>query len=91
MSGPSVRCPACGHPLFTVDEPAWFAGSRRDAPTAPNAPLLLGISKAAELLGLSRSTLYQLVGTGRVRVIRIGRSVRIPRQELERLANEGLD
>ena len=23
MPGPAVRCPSCGHALFTVDEPAW--------------------------------------------------------------------
>ena len=89
---PAVRCPACGHALFTVDGPAW---PLQDAvPTsgrsrAADGPLLLSVSRAAELLGISRSSLYQLVAVGRVPVVRLGRTVRIARPELDRLAGGG--
>ena len=91
MPGHAVRCPACGHALFVVDagappvfQPAPATPARNDL-----GPLVLRVTEAAALLGLSRSTLYQLIGSGRVRVVRLGRTVRIPRQELERLAGGG--
>jgi excisionase family DNA binding protein len=84
MPGPAVRCPACGHALFTVDEPAWpprAAPPGPAAPPAPEGPLLLTVTRAAALLGVSRSTLYQLVAAGRVPVVRLGRAVRVPRRD----------
>ena len=44
------------------------------------------MTRAAEVLGVSRSTLYQLVAAGRVPVVRLGRAVRVSRRGLERLA-----
>lgn len=61
MNGPAVCCPACGHALFTVDEPAW------------------------PVLAISRSSLYQLMSAGAVQTVRLARTVRIPRREVERL------
>lgn len=46
--------------------------------------LLLTISEAAELLSLSRATLYRALARGDVRAVHVGRSVRISRTELER-------
>lgn len=90
MPGPAICCPACGYALFTVDEPAspGRVPARRPAAHAASAgPLLLSVTRAAELPGISRSTLYQLVATGRVEVVRLGPTLRIPRRELERLAS----
>lgn len=39
---------------------------------------LLTIPEAAQVLGIGRSTLYELIGTGRVEVVHIGRAVRVP-------------
>lgn len=47
--------------------------------------LLLRVREAAELLGVSRSHLYELIQAGRVPVVRLGASVRVPRVWLERL------
>ena len=47
-------------------------------------PLLLKATEAAKLLGLGRSKVFAMVAAGELPVIRIGRSVRIPRQALER-------
>ncbi|MDP2859297.1 MAG: helix-turn-helix domain-containing protein [Bacillota bacterium] len=44
--------------------------------------LLLTVSEAAEQLNVSRSHLYGLVQQGMVPTIRLGRSVRIPREWL---------
>ena len=47
-------------------------------------PLLLKASEAGKLLGLGRSKVFAMVAAGELPVVRIGRSVRIPRQALER-------
>ena len=46
-------------------------------------PLLVSVEEAAGLLGIGRTTLYELIRHGEVRPIRIGRCVRIPQRELE--------
>lgn len=40
--------------------------------------LLLTVVEAARLLGIGRSTLYELMGTGDIETVHIGRAVRIP-------------
>jgi excisionase family DNA binding protein len=43
---------------------------------------------AAAAIGLSRSTLYRLIRTGQIRVVRPGREVRVSRRALERYVSE---
>lgn len=45
-------------------------------------PALLKIDEAAQFLSLGRSTLYQLIASGQLPVVRIGRSVRLSREAL---------
>lgn len=45
--------------------------------------LMLTISETAEVLGIGRSKMFELLGSGRLPVVRIGKAVRIPRRELE--------
>jgi len=45
-------------------------------------PLLLTVKESAKRLSLARSTLYQLVLTGEIASIKIGRSRRIPLEAL---------
>ena len=53
---------------------------------------MLKVTEAANLLRIGRSTLYVLMQTGRLPVVRIGRAVRIPtravREYAERLEAE---
>lgn len=44
----------------------------------------LKVPEVAEMLRLARNTVYQLVGEGEIPSVRIGRSVRVSRKELER-------
>jgi excisionase family DNA binding protein len=49
----------------------------------PRAPLLVTIPQAAELLAVSRSTVYQLIWDDELAPIRIGRSVRLAIDDLQ--------
>jgi len=46
-------------------------------------PLLLRITEVATMLGLGRTKVCALVRTGELPVVRIGRSVRVPRDALQ--------
>ena len=47
-----------------------------------NLPLLLTVRDLASLLRIGRNAAYQLVKDGDIQSIRIGRSIRIPRNAL---------
>jgi excisionase family DNA binding protein len=42
------------------------------------------VDEAAQLLSLGRSTLYAMAAAGTIPTVRVGRSLRIPREELNR-------
>lgn len=46
-------------------------------------PMLMRVSEVAHELQLARSFVYELIQSGQLPVVRIGRSVRVPRAELE--------
>ena len=52
--------------------------------------LLLRIEEAACRLGISRSTAYQLVATGQLPVVKIGRATRVPAAALRLFIEERL-
>jgi excisionase family DNA binding protein len=52
-------------------------------PHVPRSPLLVTIPQAAELLAVSRSTVYQLIWDDELAPIRIGRSVRLTIDDLQ--------
>jgi excisionase family DNA binding protein len=51
-------------------------------------PLLLKAGDVGKLLGLGRSKVFAMLAAGELPVIRIGRSVRVPRAALERWVAE---
>jgi excisionase family DNA binding protein len=53
--------------------------------------LLLRRAEAASLLGISVDTLAHLIADRELQVVRIGRSVRIPRREVEALIERTLE
>jgi len=50
--------------------------------------LLLTVADTAEVLRVSRITVYRLIWAGVLRPVYIGRAVRIPRAEVERFVME---
>ena len=55
----------------------------RDRPRGRLEPLLLRVEEAALVLGLSRSKVFAMLAAGELPVVRIGRSVRVPKAQLE--------
>lgn len=55
-----------------------------EPPSAPpERPILLTVAEAAGLLGVGRTTAYQLIATGDLEVVRIGRCTRVPREAVD--------
>ena len=50
---------------------------------------LLKVPEAADMLALSQKTVWQWIGERRIGVVRLGRAVRIPQSEIDRLLEEG--
>jgi excisionase family DNA binding protein len=50
------------------------------------AVLLYSPSEAAKILGICRASVYNLIGRGELRAVKLGRSTRISVAELHRLA-----
>ena len=45
-------------------------------------PMTLRVEDLMPLLGIGRNTAYQLIRSGQIRSVRIGRQIRIPREAL---------
>lgn len=53
-------------------------------------PLVHRVSNASARLGVSRTTLYELIQKGQLRTIRIGGRVVVPESELQRVVAEAM-
>ena len=53
-----------------------------------NIPLVMTVPQAAKILQIGRNAAYQLVNTGQIRSIRIGRTIRIPQSALLEYLNQ---
>ncbi len=53
--------------------------------TAEESPQALKVEEAARLLRISRASAYRRVGDGTIRVVRLGRLIRVPRAAIEEL------
>ena len=63
---------------------------RETAPdTIADGPLLLTVPEATRLLNLSRSTVFRLIRQGKLERVKIGASLRLPRDAVYRLARTG--
>ena len=53
--------------------------------------ILLTVNEAARALALSRSSVYRLIGAGRIRTIRVLRKTCVPVTELQRFVTEQIE
>lgn len=63
----------------------------RTSSADPEERLLLRVEESAAVLNVSRARLFELLGRGEIRSLKIGRSRRIPRAELERWVESQLE
>jgi excisionase family DNA binding protein len=88
-----LRCKGSGPPYrkfrgsikYGISELEIWAASHRRSESAIRADSLSTIKEAGEILKISRSTLYLMIGQGKLPVVRIGRSARIRRSDLDKL------
>ena len=50
-------------------------------------PMTLRVEELMPILGIGRNTAYELVRSGKLRSIRVGRQIRIPKAEVLRFLN----
>ena len=53
---------------------------------ASGMPLAYQVKHFCQLAGISRTTFYELIKTGKIRVVKFGGRTLVPREEAERLA-----
>lgn len=56
--------------------------------TLDDYPVMLCVKEVQTILSISRSKTYELIGSGELRCVRIGRSIRVRRSELARFLGE---
>jgi excisionase family DNA binding protein len=77
-----VHAEAAQHPVMAVAPPVPSypeSGNRRPSSTS----LTVSVREAANLLGVSRTVMYELVAAGKVPTLRIHSDIRIPRRAIE--------
>ena len=85
--------------FWTDGVPDWSDDDERSAgivmtpvlsvkPPEREPALLLKVEDAARLLGVGRTTLFELIGQGRIQTVRVGRRRLVVRAGLERFVEE---
>lgn len=92
------RCASLSEPHSGHTQGRSYGSMRRRnaTPVAPNgvepgqalAPMLVDVRTAAQLMACSRSFLYELIAAGQLPTVKLGRSRRIPVDELRRYIAE---
>ncbi|ACQ81506.1 excision promoter, Xis [Beutenbergia cavernae DSM 12333] len=61
-----------------------------EEPTVDEAPRFLTVAEVAELVRVSRMTVYRMVQAGDLPAIRVGKSYRVPAAAVDALVSDGL-
>lgn len=59
--------------------------ARAELASLPTEPISVRVGMAVRLTGIGRSTLYELIKSGEIQTVKIGRSTLIPYQCLKKL------
>lgn len=59
----------------------------KPAKTTNTTPLALNVQEALRVVGIGRTTLYKLIGTGQVRRIKVGKRALIRYDDLQKLVS----
>jgi excisionase family DNA binding protein len=51
---------------------------------------LVSVKEACNFLGISNTFIYDMMKSGELKYVKLGRARRVPRSELRRVASEGL-
>lgn len=51
---------------------------------------MVKVSELAKLLSVTRQTIYNRVKDGSIKSIKIGKAIRIPEEEIDRILKEGI-
>jgi excisionase family DNA binding protein len=62
---------------------------REGPPRLYVSPPLLTISEAAKYLGVGRKEIYRLIEGGQIKAVKLGRSVQVPKDSLDRFRASG--
>ena len=68
--------------------PLSAATDRTPARTAPVTPLLLTVAEVAHRLGCGRTLVYDLIGSGRLETVKLGRLRRVPTEAVDVLVRQ---
>jgi excisionase family DNA binding protein len=63
----------------------------QEVDTIMNEKLLVTVTEAAEMLNLGRSTVYDLISIGELKVVKIGRAARIPTADLREFVDRRVE
>jgi excisionase family DNA binding protein len=71
----------------------WTSADVQEKGTVFMTKILLRPAEAAELIGVSRSKIYELIASGAVPSVRLegGRLIRVPAAALERMASDAME
>ena len=68
--------------LFSKTEPERRLGAPATPPRFDDLPEMVTVEEAAAFLRIGRNAAYESVKTGALRSVRLGRTIRIPKQAL---------
>ncbi len=89
IASPGRRGRGAGKPAAHPVSPPVDQGNRLTPPTHDGGPWLLESREVARLLGIGRTKTFQLIASGELPSIRLGRCVRVPTAALfRRLSNQ---
>ncbi len=61
----------------------------RENPTLADAPEVLTVEQMGKILGIGRTSAYEVIRRGKIRTIRAGRLIKIPRTAIQTILDQG--